>query len=48
MSTTMIKVLMELKDKFPINTINYKRRYSAEEINRVIDVKIREVISDKK
>lgn len=48
MSTTMIRVLMELKDKFPIKDINYKRRYSAEEINRIIDEKIREVIGDGK
>jgi hypothetical protein len=48
MSTIIIKVLMDLKKAFPINTINYKRRYSAEEINRVIDEEIRKVVGDKK
>jgi hypothetical protein len=44
MSTIMIKVLMDLKKEFPINNITNRKRYSAEEINKIIDNKINEVL----
>ena len=48
MSTTTIEALMELKEKFPINNIHTRKRYSAEEINNVIDTKIKEVLGSGK
>jgi hypothetical protein len=45
MSTTIIETLMELKEKFPINNIYNRKRYSVEEINNIIDAKIKEVLN---
>ncbi len=48
MTTATIKALMDLKKEFPINNINNRKRYSPEEINKIIDNKINEVLEDLK
>lgn len=45
MDAITIKLLMDLKKEFPINSISNRRRYSAEEINRAIDKKISEAVN---